>query len=224
MNQKVSKMPRKPVEKTVEHRITLGTYERTLLSNAIKSEQKNDLQQSAISAGGQVLGSAVGSGALLYAMALYLGYSVFGDVKDSIYSFTDKLSTGLSNVLTEVTGGLTGAERQWFGARFDELDALIVINREQDKALAQRLDVLVEQAKSGEISYAEFSTLAAAWNTENELNNTDRNDILEARKILLKMQNRAMTPSINVQQYMKGLGGGNSLAYYITSTFANPTY
>lgn len=217
-------MPRKPVEKTVEHRITLGTYERTLLANSIKSEQKNDLQQSAISAGGQVLGSAVGSGALLYAVALYLGYSVFDNVKDATVGFVDKLSTGLSTVLTEVTGGLTADERKWFGARFDELDVLIVANRTRDLQHADKMNILLEQAKSGEITYAEFSTLAAAWNTENELINQDRNDIIEARKTLLKMQNKAMTPTISIQQQMKNFNGGSGLAYFITSTFPQTRY
>jgi len=217
-------MPRKPVEKTVEHRITLGTYERTLLSNAIKSEQKNDLQQSAISASGQVLGSAVGSGALLYAVALYLGYSVFDDAKNKVTDFIDWTSTGLSTVLTEVTGGLTANERKWFGARFDELDVLIVANRDRDKAHAQAMDVLLAQAKAGEISFDDFAVKAAIWNTENDLINVDRNDILEARQILLKMQNKAMSPSPAVQQYMKNLNGSSTLAYYITSTYPRPKY
>jgi len=217
-------MPRKPVEKTVEHRITLGTYERTLLSNAIKSEQKNDLQQSAISATGSVLGSAVGSGALLYAVALYLGYSVFDNVKDGISSFTDKMSTGISTVLTEVTGGLNQSERQWFGARFDELDALIVENRTRDQQHAKAIEVLIEQAKIGEITYAEFQTLSAQWNVENQLIKQDREDILKARKTLLRLQSRAIAPSESAMAFMRGMGGTNSLAYYITSTFSNPTY
>lgn len=217
-------MPRKPVEKTVEHRITLGTYERTLLSNAIKSEQKNDLQQSAISATGQVLGSAVGSGALLYAVALYLGYSVFDNVKDGISSFTDKISTGLANVLTEVTGGLTADERKWFGARFDELDVLIVSNRERDIQHSKAMEVLIAQAKSGEITFAEFQTSSATWNVENGLINQDREDIIKARAILLKMQNKAIAPSFNIQQYMKGMNGNPSMAYFITSTFSGPSY
>jgi len=218
------KMPRKPVEKTVEHRITLGTYERTLLSNAIKSEQKNNLQQSAVASAGTVLGSAVGSGALLYAVALYLGYSVFDNVKDGISSFSDKLSTGLSSVLTEVTGGLTEAERNWFGARFDELDVLIVANRTRDQQHAKAIEVLIEQAKTGEITYAEFQTLSAEWNVENQLINQDREDILKARKTLLRMQSRAMAPSESVMAYMRGMGGSTGLAYFITSTFSNPTY
>jgi len=218
------KMPRKPVEKTVEHRITLGTYERTLLSNAIKTEQKNDLQQSAISAGGQVLGSAVGSGAILYAVALYMGIEVFGTVKEKVTGFIDYTSTGLSSILTEVTGGLTGDERKWFGARFDELDVLIVANRERDKAHAQAMDVLLAQAKAGEISFDDFAVKAALWNTENELINTDRNDILEARKTLLKMQNKAIAPSPALAQYMKNLNGGSTLAYFITSTYPSPKY
>jgi len=217
-------MPRKPVEKTVEHRITLGTYERTLLSNAIKSEQKNDLQQSAVAAGGQVLSSAVGSGAILYAMALYLGLNVFTEVKDKVTGFIDYTSTGLSSILTEVTGGLTANERKWFGARFDELDVLIVANRDRDKAHAQAMDVLLAQAKTGEITYGDFAVKAALWNEENELINVDRNDILEARQILLKMQNKAMSPSPAVQQYMKNLNGSSTLAYYITSTYPRPKY
>ena len=151
-------MPRKPVEKTVEHRITLGTYERTLLSNAIKSKEKNDLQRSAVAAGGQVLGSAVGSGALLYAVALYLGYSVFDTTKDKVTDFIDFTSTKLSNILTDVTGGLTSNERKWFAARFDELDALIVENRERDLQHSKGIEILIEQAKTGEITYAEFKT------------------------------------------------------------------
>lgn len=217
-------MPRKPVEKTVEHRITLGTYERTLLSNAIKSEQKNDLQQSAISATGTVLGSAVGSGALLYAMALYLGYSVFDNVKDGISSFTDKLSTNLSNVLTDVTGGLTSSERKWFAARFDELDALIVANRERDLQHAKAMEVLLSQAKNGDITYAEFATLSAEWNVENELINQDREDILEARRRLLTLQNKAIAPNWEIMQQMKNMGGNSGLAYFINSTYQTETY
>ena len=217
-------MPRKPVEKTVEHRITLGTYERTLLSNAIKSEQKNDLQQSAISASGQVLGSAVGSGALLYAVALYLGYSVFDDLKDKVTGFIDTTSTALSSVLTEVTGGLSGDERRWFAARFDELDLLIVANRERDKAHAQAMDVLLAQAKAGDISFDEFASKAAIWNTENDLINVDRNDIIEARKTLLTMQNKALAPNPTLMQYMKNLNGSSTLAYFITSTYPRPRY
>ena len=217
-------MPRKPVEKTVEHRITLGTYERTLLSNAIKSKEKNDIKESAIQAGGTVLGSAVGSGALLYAVALYLGYSVFDTTKDKITDAIDFTSTKLSNLLTDITGGLTSDERKWFGARFDELDALIVANRERDLQHSKGIEILIEQAKTGEIDYAEFQTLSAQWNVENELINQDRMDIIEARKILLQMQNRAMAPNTNIMNYMKNLGGSSSLSYYITSTFQNPTY
>lgn len=217
-------MPRKPVEKTVEHRITFGTYERTLLSNAIKSEQKNDLQQSAISATGQVLGSAVGSGALLYAVALYLGYSVFDNIKDKVTGFIDTTSTALSSALTEVTGGLSGDERRWFAARFDELDLLIVANRERDKSHAQAMDVLLAQAKAGDISFDEFASKAAIWNTENDLINVDRNDIIEARKTLLTMQNKALAPNPTLMQYMKNLNGSSTLAYFITSTYPRPRY
>jgi hypothetical protein len=38
------------------------------------------------------------------------------------------------------------------------------------------------------------------------------------------MQSRAMAPSESVMAYMRGMGGSTGLAYFITSTFSNPTY
>ena len=71
-------MPRRAIDSTTEHRISLGTYERNALAEAFALQRENQ-RLDAVTASLQAAGTALGGGGALiagFALASYLGVSI----------------------------------------------------------------------------------------------------------------------------------------------------
>jgi hypothetical protein len=65
----VENMPRKAPKEVIEHRITLGNFEREVLTRTIKEERESRYWTAGINQIGQI----AGSGVLLYGLIAYFG-------------------------------------------------------------------------------------------------------------------------------------------------------
>lgn len=99
-------MPRKAPKEVIEHRITLGNFERDLLVKELADSKENKLYAAGINQVGQI----AGSGVLLWGLAAYFGYNLVSEVTDKVNGFINKSSTGLADMWMMAFGGLTSKE------------------------------------------------------------------------------------------------------------------
>ncbi len=79
-------MPRRAIDNTTEHRISLGTYERNALNEAFALQRENQ-RLDAVTATLQAAGTALGGGGALlgaFALSTYLGIKIIPTVVDAI--------------------------------------------------------------------------------------------------------------------------------------------
>lgn len=180
-------MPRKAPNQVIEHRISLSNFEREQLLQQLEKNRENRLYSSGISSAGAVLGS----GALLWGIGLYFGYNLFDKAKDSVQDWVDTTSTYIADILTEVTGGLTEREREFFRKAFDALDEEIrKLNRQEqldDSAIAGTVALM----RSGELTYAEGKAILDTVAISQEQTAALRVEITAARRRLLALQSQA---------------------------------
>jgi len=180
-------MPRKAPNQVIEHRISLSNFEREQLLKQFELQRENALYTSGIKSAGSVLGS----GALLWGIGLYFGYNLFDKAKENLEGWVDKTSTYIADILTEVTGGLTPREQEFFKRAFDKLDEEIrKLNRQEsldDSAIAGTVALM----RQGDLSYEEGKAILDK--VKESQNETDalRVEIVNARRRLLALQAQA---------------------------------
>jgi len=170
-------MPRKAPKEVIEHRVTLGNFERDLLVKEMADSKENNLYVAGINQAGQI----VGSGVLLWAAAAYFGINLVTDVKDKIDDFIDYSSTGISNAWMQVFGGFTPTEAAFITKLNDELNARIKeINRLElfDDVAIQGI---MAQLKAGDIEYSTAQAMLAVVGETKEGYKAEREQIVEAR-------------------------------------------
>ena len=90
-------MPRKAPDGkgVIEHRMTLGNFERDFLVKQIEIQRENALYKAGINQ----IGSILGSGVLLYGIAGYLGINLFGAGYDKITDWVNDKSSSIADFL-----------------------------------------------------------------------------------------------------------------------------
>lgn len=180
-------MPRKAPNQVIEHRISLSNFEREQILKQLALNRENALFTSGINSAGTILGS----GALLWGIGLYFGYNLFDKAKDGVQGWVDKTSTYISDILTEVTGGLTPREREFFRNAFDALDEEIrKLNRQEtldDSAIAGTVALM----RQGDLTYEEGKAILDKVKESQEETMAMRTTIVEARRKLLALQAEA---------------------------------
>ena len=130
----------------------------------------------------------MGSGALLWGIGLYFGYNLFDKAKDGVQGFVDNTSTYIADILTEVTGGLTAREREFFRRAFNSLDKEIrKLNRQEtldDSAIAGTVALM----RQGDLTYDEGKAILDKVKESQEETMAMRSEIVNARRRLLALQ------------------------------------
>jgi len=176
-------MPRKSPNDVIEHRITLGNFERDFVTRSFEEYKENKLQTAGINQVGQI----VGSGVLLWGIGAYLGISVIDNAIDATKKWVDKSSTILADVVGGFVGIPTTAQAEYIRQGFDALDRIIVEMREREQANRARFDGGLAQLKAGEITYDEFyNDIFLPVKAEEDEINTVRAEVVEARAKLIE--------------------------------------
>lgn len=114
-------MPRKAPKEVIEHRITLGNFERDLVTKELADSKENKLFVAGINQVGQI----AGSGVLLWGLAAYFGYNLIDEMTDKVKSWINSTSTGLANTYAQVFGQLTAAEAAWIAEINEQLNVRV---------------------------------------------------------------------------------------------------
>jgi len=180
-------MPRKAPNQVIEHRLSFSNFEREQILNQLSLNRDNQLFTSGINS----VGSILGGGALLWGIGLYFGLDLLTKGKDSIQNFVDKSSTYISDILTEVTGGLTPREQEFFRRAFDKLDEEIrKLNRQEtldDSAIAGTVALM----RQGDLSYDEGKAILDQVKLSQDQTADTRAQIVSARARLRQLQSNA---------------------------------
>ena len=180
-------MPRKAPNQVIEHRISLSNFEREQLINQLTLSRDNRLYASGINS----VGSILGGGALLWGIGLYFGLNLLDKGKDTVQNFVDRSSTYISDILTEVTGGLTPREQEFFRKAFNKLDEEIrKLNRQEtldDSAIAGTVALM----RQGDLSYDEGKAILDQVKLSQDQTAETRAQIVGARARLRQLQTNA---------------------------------
>ena len=148
-------MPRTKPTSTVEHRISLSTYERQRLEEYLKDTKESKLYVAGINQ----IGAIAGSGVLLWAAGAWLGISAFEKGKEYIQEFVDTASTGLADMYNEIVLGgerFTTEEAQMTAKVFNTLDAGIKAEKEMFMENTKIQQALFKQLENGDLGFVEF--------------------------------------------------------------------
>lgn len=180
-------MPRKAPNQVIEHRISLSNFEREQILSQLEKQRENQLYASGISSAGAVLGG----GALLWGIGLYFGINIYDRAKGNIQDFVDNTSTYISDILTQVTGGLTPREQEFFRRAFDALDEEIrKLNRQEeldDSAIAGTVALM----RQGDLTYEEGKAILDKVKESQDITFARRQEIVNARAKLRQLQTDA---------------------------------
>lgn len=119
-------MPRRAIDKTTEHRISLGTYERNALAEAFALQRENQ-RLDAVTSTLQAAGTALAGGGMLWgAMALgtYLGVKLIPTVMDAVAGDGGALDT-ITDIILPGTPVELRREAQALAVRRGQIDAQI---------------------------------------------------------------------------------------------------
>lgn len=180
-------MPRKAPNQVIEHRISFSNFERDQILSQLEKQRENRLYASGIASAGAVLGG----GALLWGIGLYFGINLYDKAKDNLQDFVDNSSTYISDILTQVTGGLTPREQEFFRRAFDKLDEEIrKLNRQEaldDSAIAGTVALM----RQGDLTYEEGKAILDKVAESQDQTTAMRQEIVNARAHLRQLQSDA---------------------------------
>lgn len=179
----VEKMPRTKPTSTVEHRISLSTYERQRLEEYLKDSKESKLYVAGISQ----IGAVAGSGVLLWAAGAWLGISAFEKGKEYIQTFVDSTSTGLADMYNEIIWNgerFTTEEARMTTKVFNTIDAGIAAEKEMFKETNMIISALFKQLENGDLTFDQFKI-------ENQANKTEQTRLLGIQVSLAKAKRLA---------------------------------
>ena len=139
-------MPRKAPDQVIEHRISLSNFERSQIIEQLEKTRDSRL----ISAGISQVGALIGSGALLYGVASYFGFTLLGKGKDTFNKVTNTMSDYLFDIITMGQPVADPIKEATFANAFDRLDQAILVHEELNNlATAELIGIRTEQAQTG---------------------------------------------------------------------------
>ncbi len=141
-------MPRKAPDGkgVIEHRMTLGNFERDFLVKQIELQRENALYK----AGVNQIGSILGSGVLLYGIAGYLGLNLFGAGYNKVTDWINDTSSSLADFLNPAgVGNYTDEQASRVTRAFNLLDNGIVYHREMETANSAAIQGQIAKLRAG---------------------------------------------------------------------------
>jgi hypothetical protein len=181
-------MPRKAPDGkgVIEHRMTLGNFERTFLVEQIEKNRENALYKAGVSQ----IGSVLGSGVLLWGIGAYLGYGLFTTAFDKVSDFVNNTSSGLASFLNPAgVGNYSDAEAARVTNVFNVLDVGIDEHRDLEKANAAAMAGQVKLLQEGEITHAEFMVTYYEIKEESLKLDRLRLELIYARNVVTYIRN-----------------------------------
>jgi len=148
-------VPRTKPTSTVEHRISLSTYERQRLEEYLKDSKESKLYVAGINQ----IGAIAGSGVLLWAAGAWLGISAFSAGKEYIEKFVDSASTGLADMYNEIVWNgerFTTEEARMTSKVFNTIDEGIRAEKQMFRENTQIIQALIKQLENGNLGLADF--------------------------------------------------------------------
>ena len=106
-------MPRKPTEKVIEHRITLGTYERQMFSDAISSYNFKNVSTPIVSALSDVSFLVFIGGLIGISLDSSLNLKPLIPSPPTVQGYADWLEA--QNIAGAIAGGTAGSRFGWIG-------------------------------------------------------------------------------------------------------------
>ena len=178
-------MPRKAPKEVVEHRVTLGNFERTLLVKELKDSKENNLYVAGINQAGVI----AGSGVLLWAAAAYFGFNLVSEVKDKVEGFINGTSTGLADAWMMAFGGLTSKEAKFISRLNAELNQRVLELNATEEAKEQQIRTVNMSVINGHMTFQEAKTiLDEIGEVPSQETIEERQAIVDARARLARMK------------------------------------
>jgi len=181
-------MPRKAPDGkgVIEHRMTLGNFERDFLVKQIEIQRENALYKAGINQ----IGSILGSGVLLYGIAGYLGINLFGAGYDKITDWVNEKSSSIADFLNPAgVGNYTDEQASRVTRAFNLLDNAIVTHRELEYANSAAIQGQIAQLREGTITMDEFRAEFDRLKLEADDLDTLRLEIIYARNVVTYIRN-----------------------------------
>lgn len=181
-------MPRKAPDGkgVIEHRMTLGNFERDFLVKQIELQRENALYK----AGVNQIGSILGSGVLLYGIAGYLGLNLFGAGYNKVTDWINEQSSSLADFLNPAgVGNYTDEQASRVTRAFNVLDSGIVYHREMEVANSAAIQGQITKLRAGEITFAEFKGEYDILKLEADQLDRLRLELIYARNVVTYIRN-----------------------------------
>lgn len=181
-------MPRKAPDGkgVIEHRMTLGNFERDFLVKQIEIQRENALYKAGINQ----IGSVLGSGVLLYGIAGYLGLNLFGAGYDKITDWINDKSSSIADFLNPAgVGNYTDEQAGRVTRAFNLLDRAIVEHRELEFANSAGIQGQIALLREGSITMDEFRTEFDRLKAEADQLDVLRLEIIYARNVVTYIRN-----------------------------------
>lgn len=181
-------MPRKAPDGkgVIEHRMTLGNFERSFLVEQIEKQRENALYKAGVSQIGQI----AGSGVLLWGIGAYLGIGLFTTAFDKVSDIINSTSSGLASFLNPAgVGNYTDAEAWRVTNAFNVLDVGIVEHRDMDRANAAAINGQIKMLQEGEIEYSDFTVTYYELKEEAAKLDRLRLELIFARNVVTFIRN-----------------------------------
>ena len=178
-------MPRKAPKEVVEHRVTLGNFERDLLVKELKDSKENNLYVAGINQAGAI----AGSGVLLWAAAAYFGFNLVSEVKDKVDGFINRSSTGLADAWMMAFGGLTSKEANFISRNNALLNQRVLELNAREQAKEEQIRMVNMAVVNGNMTYQEAKTiLDEIGEVPSQETIEERQAIVDARARLAQMK------------------------------------
>lgn len=178
-------MPRKAPKEVIEHRVTLGNFERDLLVKELKDSKENNLYVAGINQAGAI----AGSGVLLWAAAAYFGFNLVSEVKDKVDGFINRSSTGLADAWMMAFGGLTSKEARFISRNNELLNQRVLELNAREEAKEEQIRMVNMAVVNGNMTYQEAKTiLDEIGEVPSQETIEERQEIVDARARLAQMK------------------------------------
>jgi len=170
----------------IEHRMTLGNFERDFLVKQIEMQRENALYKAGINQ----IGSILGSGVLLYGIAGYLGLNLFGAGYNKVTDWINDTSSSLADFLNPAgVGNYTDEQASRVTRAFNTLDSAIVTHRELEYANSAGIQGQISKLRAGEITMDEFRVEFDRLKAEADDLDTLRLEIIYTRNVVTFIRN-----------------------------------